>query len=202
MIFSVEAKLFLMLNIILHVTLCFIALFSDLHSLSTLQISGTAYSCLSLLVWYTRVWVRYRKCEDEQLCSLLGHRPDPDSTLVSLGITLLLLHECSAHLSIQRLSFCIKAGFFLALSTRLLCSLPRFRQGMKTLKLSVWLSFSWLQILSIMSHKRRLWFWCSQSNSRIWCKWREFQLPDVQDPICSEYTVCICCKILSFLIAF
>ena len=144
MIFSVEAKFFLMLNIILHVTLSFIALFSELHSLSTLQISGTAYSCLSLLVWYTRVWVRHRKCEEEQLHSLLGHCPDPDSTLVSLGITLLLLHKCSAHLSIQRLSFCIKAGFFLALSTRLLCSLPRFRQGMKTLKLSVWLSFSWL----------------------------------------------------------
>lgn len=109
MIFNVEAKLFLMLNIILHVTVSFIALFSELHPLSTLQISGTDYSCLSLLVWYTRVWVRHRKCEDEQLHSLLGHRPDPDSTLVSFRITLLLLHECSAHPSIQRLSFCYKS---------------------------------------------------------------------------------------------
>ena len=149
MIFNVEAKLFLMLNIILHVTLSFIALFSELHPLSILQISGTAYSCLSPLVPYTRVWVRHRKCEDEQLHSLLGHCPDPDSTLVSFRITLLLLHECSAQPSIQRLSFCYKSWILSALSTRLLCSLPKFRQGMKTLKLSVWL---FLMIIDFQHH--------------------------------------------------
>ena len=120
---------------------------------------NTSIQCSILLSANFSVWVMFThaypcSCSETHLGkaqdlwrlevhSLLGFLPCPDNTLVfwelPFSFCLNAQHICPS----KDCLFAMRAGFLQPSSTRILCSLLRFRQGVNTLKLSVNLSFSW-----------------------------------------------------------